>query len=513
MPFFQNAQNVDASHGTFNDIAGDQTNTVTTGPIVTAASYNTSTKTNTNSHNNSSVTQSAGGKIFGLCCAYEMNECILTKGGVYMRGGLSIVESISVDFGVAFVIFCRQTLASQEMAMNWAQPKEGNGNYTENAELCKRKIWASGVAVHFKLLTNDYQRPLPNVLLQHAAVDLAVILLMSHHSSLYLSDGNVVLSAPNSSGHHVLFRVHRSLLAKHSSVLETMFDLPCDASTNETYDEVPLVIMHDSAEDLATLLEIMYGERHLSFQRLDPETPNIHKSVLSLSTKYGMDRMRNHIVSLLERDWPQTLWHWDSLEDEIDRLICTWDDSGSPTHPDSRLDDYFPEPAAAICLAREFSVPSILPAAFYHLSRLSIRDDWASTRRCPSSDPGAQWQRTAKWELLPSEDLICLLSGREKLKGFAAEILGLEGFPSDAHEDIECEPLALRVFLQKIYEACGDTNDILAVLRRFAEGRSQLDPKKLCFLCRDMVQDQTKDLRTRIWTELAEVFCKGGFDE
>lgn len=37
-------------------------------------------------------------------------------------------------------------------------------------------------------------------------------------------------------------------------------------------------------------------------------------SILRLATKYQMDDIRYHIVSLLELDWPNTLEQWDSNE-------------------------------------------------------------------------------------------------------------------------------------------------------------------------------------------------------
>ena len=85
-----------------------------------------------------------------------------------------------------------------------------------------------------------------------------------------------------------------------------------------------------------------------------------------------------HILSLLECDWPQSLRQWDNLEDEIAMLESSWMNQSPP--PSIHLDDCLPEPAAAIRLARECDVPNILPAAFYHLSRLSIADNWSSTR-------------------------------------------------------------------------------------------------------------------------------------
>ena len=42
------------------------------------------------------------------------------------------------------------------------------------------------------------------------------------HGSLYFSDGNIVLTTAGSTGEHVLFWVHQSILAKNSPVFEHM---------------------------------------------------------------------------------------------------------------------------------------------------------------------------------------------------------------------------------------------------------------------------------------------------
>ena len=91
-----------------------------------------------------------------------------------------------------------------------------------------------------------------------------------------------------------------------------------------------------------------------------------------------MDSFRSRIVRHFEADWPRTLAEWDRLEAEIDYMM--------EEHQDDKNEDYYgrvdglfldqrlPEPAAAIRLALEFGIPSILPAAFYTLAQTT--PDW-----------------------------------------------------------------------------------------------------------------------------------------
>jgi hypothetical protein len=57
MPFFQGATNVDASHSTFNNVAGNQINTYNDYVTNNTNSFNTTNRTNTNSFNDSSQRQ------------------------------------------------------------------------------------------------------------------------------------------------------------------------------------------------------------------------------------------------------------------------------------------------------------------------------------------------------------------------------------------------------------------------------------------------------------------------
>lgn len=81
-----------------------------------------------------------------------------------------------------------------------------------------------------------------------------------HHTSLYLEDGNICLASglPDSPSPRTVFRVHKSLLARHSPVFRDMFALPTDAGVQDQYEGLPLVIMQDRTSEIEPLLLALY---------------------------------------------------------------------------------------------------------------------------------------------------------------------------------------------------------------------------------------------------------------
>jgi hypothetical protein len=65
----------------------------------------------------------------------------------------------------------------------------------------------------------------------------------------YFEDGSLILSAKNADGDLVYFRVHRSVLAKQSSVFKDMFSVPSPSEV-DMYDGLPLVHVHDEAKEV-----------------------------------------------------------------------------------------------------------------------------------------------------------------------------------------------------------------------------------------------------------------------
>ena len=74
-----------------------------------------------------------------------------------------------------------------------------------------------------------------------------------HHSTLYFDDGNVVLSCGST-----LFRVHRSLLSKHSSVFLERFQPPQEDVKPEILNGLPHVVLDDTSEEMEALLNTIY---------------------------------------------------------------------------------------------------------------------------------------------------------------------------------------------------------------------------------------------------------------
>ncbi|KAG2070568.1 hypothetical protein BDR04DRAFT_1018505 [Suillus decipiens] len=233
------------------------------------------------------------------------------------------------------------------------------------------------------------------------------------HNSLYLMDGNIVIIAPLLTGQHQIFRVHQSVLSKNSPVFRSMFMIPgVQDHEMEKYDGVPSVQLLDCAEEVESLLRVLYHESTLPFRHLDPNTPSLVKNVLTLANKYRMDHLQDQIIRHIEVDWPQSLWQWDMLEAEILLMEETWYDE----YMNAPIDDYLPEPPSAIWLARKCNIPSILPATFYHLSCLSIEDSWHNPHISSINlEPEVtHWHCfygncTADWTILSAQDYICLL--------------------------------------------------------------------------------------------------------
>ena len=82
----------------------------------------------------------------------------------------------------------------------------------------------------------------------------------SRDEDLYFDDGSIVISANQTSGDLVYFRVHKSLLSKQSTVFKDMFSLPSPTEV-DTYDGLPLVHVHDDAAHFKQFLQAIYDPR------------------------------------------------------------------------------------------------------------------------------------------------------------------------------------------------------------------------------------------------------------
>ena len=76
-------------------------------------------------------------------------------------------------------------------------------------------------------------------------------------SDIWYDDGNVILQAEGT-----LFKVHRSVLARSSSVFKDMFSFPQPPFTDtEMMDGCPVVKLSDSAEEVGYVLEGIFERK------------------------------------------------------------------------------------------------------------------------------------------------------------------------------------------------------------------------------------------------------------
>ncbi|EKM81853.1 hypothetical protein AGABI1DRAFT_112088, partial [Agaricus bisporus var. burnettii JB137-S8] len=169
-----------------------------------------------------------------------------------------------------------------------------------------------------------------------------------------------------------------SLLARHSVCFSDMLAIPqpndeldettgFDLSKDKGWREsgsvgrarIPIIVLHDTAEDVENLLKALIDGP--KFGHNDRDDFRVVSGILRLATKYLFEVLRSAALAHLSTAWPPTLKGWESRED----LMQTYE-LNHPHKP--RL---FPHPFLIINLAREIEAPQLLPAAFYDISRYS----------------------------------------------------------------------------------------------------------------------------------------------
>jgi len=228
------------------------------------------------------------------------------------------------------------------------------------------------------------------------------------HADLWFLDGSVILRAENT-----LFRVHISQLSRHSAFFRDLFSLPQPlrgirrrslsvSSSKNVLDGgllegCPVVYLHDTAEDVGNLLTALYDGP--SFGNNDQEDFRMVSGILRLSTKYLCDSLRAKALAHLSISWPSDLKSWDAREDaaryEMDSEHV------------ANIGHIYPTPIAVINLAREIDAPSLLPSAFYDLSRYSYAQIF------DASDEGPATPNPPPSQFLSLTDLQKLTLGKE----------------------------------------------------------------------------------------------------
>ncbi|KAJ7629881.1 hypothetical protein B0H17DRAFT_1150396 [Mycena rosella] len=306
--------------------------------------------------------------------------------------------------------------------------------------------------------------------------------------NFYAEDGNIILAAKDSENRTIYFRLHRSILVKHSPVFADMFSMP-PPPTAEKYDGVPLVEMPDDADGLRTLIALLYDPQCISVILKSEDFAARMFDPAVLARKYQVDWIREMVASHLEQQWPRTLIDWDTMADAELGYFFT----GIP-HANLKV-HRLPEPVTAIRLARECDVPAVIPIAFLHLLRQPLEID--------PDDAGDM--HTSVWEtperaLLAPADLHRLALARQRMgKWFKLHTEAWELEP--CFSDMPCETRWLRILATVAIGVARDGNVLGASQRVFQGGM-----KDICTPCSLWCRDEIGEMREEFFDKLPTFF-------
>lgn len=247
--------------------------------------------------------------------------------------------------------------------------------------------------------------------------------------------------------------------------------------------------------------------RGLAYKRFNPDTPVLVHGTLKLAIKYECEALRARIVENIEADWPQTLAQWDARRAETSIARSEHYLRLNGKVDGLYLDDRLPEPAAAIRLGSDFTIPSILPAAFYQLSLISTDADWEAYRASPTA-AGKHLRfgaRTARWKLLDKVDLMRLVHG-QKLLGAYIRAIGTDVFGARCPRSAKGCSTARSDCWQYLQEnAPVSMDDPLEILRDCMNLRELLTELP-CATCTAEIAAQAEKKRLELWRSLPAFF-------
>ncbi|KAK7000690.1 BTB domain-containing protein [Favolaschia claudopus] len=315
-------------------------------------------------------------------------------------------------------------------------------------------------------------------------------------SDFYIEDGNIVLVADSEKDQcAVLFRLHKSILMKHSTVFADMFSMPSPPNV-EKYDNVPLVKMAgDDADALRDFMKLLYNPECISTVLNANDFPMKLLGPCKMARKYQVDWIRNMAVERLQKSWPSTVLGWQEFAEEENAQVMR----AIQGYPDPRWDDptspprVLPEPVSSILLARECDVTTVLPLAFLDL-----------LQRLPEPDPMDQYDeyyKKADLDLLPADDWRRLFRARERMAAW------FRYYPSSPPSDLRpclsgksCEAIVYRIWL-KFGNQLGVCGDILRI------SLQEHEMENMCAACKSRLEAEVGTLQGEFLRELPNFFC------
>ncbi|KAG9049864.1 hypothetical protein FS837_008786 [Tulasnella sp. UAMH 9824] len=366
------------------------------------------------------------------------------------------------------------------------------------------------------------------------------------HNDFDFGDGNVLVSASgpldglwSSPVETVYFRLHISMLEMNSIAFADMFSMP---QGNRTGDQ-PVIHLQDPLDHVIKLFKSIYQGGSWPQGLLSREKWDYIVPVLTLTDKYDMRLLALRLLPGLLEDWPTTLREWDGVDERTRSIVRTAAEQKEQDPSRPSPDDLLPEPVTAIKLGQaDPEARSVLPAAFYHLSRISY------TRPEGPEDPyfvGPEVFRSANYSLLSSEDWVRLVRGQARIRWWLFNLaeyykfaLHLPPCPRQMYEDEEVMDGTEEIMDSDnegdewIPDPCGRedwwydrvapqilkiaANRMVDVLENLKSIRSFVDrverrDDEICHRCRLSFGEWLDESRRKFWMQLPSFFDLGEY--
>ncbi|TFY75796.1 hypothetical protein EWM64_g8216 [Hericium alpestre] len=137
---------------------------------------------------------------------------------------------------------------------------------------------------------------------------------LKSRGDLWFDDGNIVLlidSNPETEDGFIAFKVHRGVLARHSEVFRSLFEMPQPANEAEMLDNCQVVRMYDLPIELSNLIKALYDGAQ--FTNGSVQDFFFLAGILRLSTKYFIAHLRTQAIRHLTKTWAYTLQGHDEM--------------------------------------------------------------------------------------------------------------------------------------------------------------------------------------------------------
>ncbi|KDR85999.1 hypothetical protein GALMADRAFT_109535 [Galerina marginata CBS 339.88] len=161
-------------------------------------------------------------------------------------------------------------------------------------------------------------------------------------TAYWFEDGNVILQVEN-----IQFRVHRTVIARHSQVFRDMFGLP-QPETETLVEGCPLVHVSDAVEDWENIFRILY-DNDASYKSTDKFAFSLLSAMLRLGKKYQFETLQAQALERIRLELPSSLEDWDKKF------------SSGASHPVISSD----REVDLVNVLLELGITSLLPVAFF----------------------------------------------------------------------------------------------------------------------------------------------------